>query len=411
MSFEQNREERFGVRCVAGFVVLIAILAVGVAHAQVPDDVEAKLLKIGPIVDPACTAKVYRPLQASPEVADQYLQMEKTGKPSNQISLYPGITIERDVSFGPDPKDVVDIFHTDKGAVSRTVLIYVPGGAGNKIETQNKEANAFNDNIMRWATENGMVGVMMQRHGVAPGGPPDFYAGAKDVSAMLQWVEANISKYHGNPDRMFIWAHSAGNGPLGIYTGHPELYGPKGIGVRGIVFMSGGFNILRPDGSNPVPAAAPAAGGAFAGAGATCGASAPNATDGALPGKTAGQPGGPNVAAAAPGGAGGGRPPQIPQDELIKRSSLPALEKTDAKIFLASAEFDPGVMNGKPSAFNQTLHDELCKLDGAKAVDGKGHCPMLVVMKRESHMSEPFSVDSGDKTVSRPILAWIKSTK
>ena len=47
------------------------------------------------------------------------------------------------------------------------MLIYVPGGAGNKIEQQDKEANAFYDNIMRWATKNGMVGVNMQRHGSA----------------------------------------------------------------------------------------------------------------------------------------------------------------------------------------------------------------------------------------------------
>ena len=412
MSSELVSKELFRLRRVPGFLALLALLAAGVAHAQVPDDIEAKLLRIGPIVDPPCTAKLYRPLQPPQEVADQYLQMEKTGKPSNQIPLYPGITIERDVSFGPDPKDVVDIFHAEKGAASRAVLIYVPGGVGNKINIQNKEANAFNDNIMRWATENEMVGVMMQRHGGAPGAPPDFYAGAKDVSAMLQWIEAYISKYHGNPDRIFIWAHSAGNGPLGIYAGHPQLYGPKGIGVRGIVFMSGAFNILRPDGSNPVPAAAPSVGGAGPAAGATCGAGPLNANDGALPGKTAGQPGGPIVAAAESGGPGGsGRPAQIPQDELIKRSSLSGLEKTDAKIFLASAEFDPGIINGKPSAFNQALHDELCKLDGAKAADGKGHCPMLVVMKRETHMSEPFSVDSGDKTVSGPILAWIESNR
>jgi hypothetical protein len=227
-------------------VWLIAALATGVAHAQVPADIEAKLLKIGPIVDPACTAKIYRPLMPPGEVADQYSEMEKTGKPSNQVPLYPGITIERDVSFGPDPRDVVDIFHAEKGSASRTVLIYVAGGLGTKIEIQNKEANAFNDNIMRWATENGMVGVMMERHGTAPGSPPDFYAGAKNVSAMLQWVETNISRYRGNPDRIFIWAHSAGNGPVGIYAGHSELYGPKGIGVKGIVFMSGAFNILRP---------------------------------------------------------------------------------------------------------------------------------------------------------------------
>ena len=41
-------------------------------------------------------------------------------------------------------------------------MIYIPGGAGNKIEQQSLEANAFYDNIMRWATKNGMVGVQRQ---------------------------------------------------------------------------------------------------------------------------------------------------------------------------------------------------------------------------------------------------------
>ena len=113
----------------------------------------------------------------------------------------------------------------------------------------------------------------------------------------------------------------------------------------------------------------------------------------------------------APGAGPGRGAAQPSQEELISRSSLPGLEKTDAKLFLASAEFDPGIVDAKPSNFNQALHDELCKLDGAKAADGKGHCPMLAVMKGESHMSQPFSVDSGDKTVSAPILAWIKGVK
>ena len=396
----------------AGASALVALLAFlpSAVRAQVTDDVEIKLLKIGPIVDSDCTAKVYRPLQAAGEVSDQYLEMQKSGKPSAQVALYPGITIERDVSFGPDPKDVVDVFHADKGAGSRPVLIFVPGGIGNKIDIQNKEANAFYDNIGRWAAENGMVGVTMQRHAQAPGSAPDFYAGGKDVAAMMKWVEENISKFHGNPNRMFIWAHSAGNGPLGVYTGHPELWGPKGIGVKGIIYLSGGFSILRPDGTNPVPPAPPASPSGFV-AGATCGATPATVNDGALPGKKVGQPGGPG-APAAPAGAGGGGGrggQQVAQDELIKRSSLPALEKTNAKIFLASAELDPGIRDAKPSAFNQALHDELCKLDGPNAKDGHGHCPVLMVMKRESHMSEVFSVDSADKTVSAPILAWMKS--
>src|SRR5690242_19978044 len=106
-----------GSRC-----ALILLAAVGLPQAQVPADIEAGLRKIGQIVDPACTAKLYRPL------------MPKNDVNSNATPLYPGITVARDVSFGPHPKDLVDIFTADKGSGHRTVLIYVPGGGGNKTE-------------------------------------------------------------------------------------------------------------------------------------------------------------------------------------------------------------------------------------------------------------------------------------
>jgi hypothetical protein len=362
-----------------------------VAQAQVPANIEADLRKIGQIVDPPCTAKLYRPLMPTNDVN------------STVSPLYPGITVARDVSFGPDAKDVVDIFSADKGRGNRPVLMYIPGGAGNKIEQQDREANAFYDNIMRWATKNGMVGVNMQRH---PG--PDWDSGGKDVSLMIQWVEANISKYKGNPERMFIWAQSAGNGPLGVYIGRPELYGPKGVGVKGAIFMSGQFNIL------PVTpaAAAPAPGGRgpvdiLAGAGSTCGlpAGAAFSNAGAIAGPSrADDPPARGGRGGAPGGGGGrGRGPQIDPATLLARSSLPELKKTKVKIMLATAELDPGI-NGTDSAFNKALHDELCK-------DGPDHCPTMLFEKGESHMSEVFSVDTSDKVVSGPILKWIKSIK
>jgi hypothetical protein len=420
MKRNRDRERRLRnfsrlISMILGVAALVVPMAATSARAQVPANIESQLQKMGHIVDPGCTAKLYRPMMPSKDIVDQLEEMKKTGKPSNEVPIYKGVTIYRDMSFGPDPKDVVDIFTSDKGSASRPVLIYVPGGVGNKIELQDREANSFNDNIARWATQNGMVGVLMQRHGLAPGAQPDYYAGAKDVATMIQYVEANISKYHGNPNRMFIWAQSAGNGPLGIYAGHPDLYGPKGIGVKGIIFMSGQFSILRSDGSNPVPQQAGGPGGGaglFSGAGTNCGLTGGAfSTEGVLPGRTPDQPGGQAPTAMPRGGAGFGQgSPHLSQEELIQRSSLPGLEKTDAKIFLASAELDPGV-DGKMSPFNQALHDELCKLDGSNAVDGKGHCPMMLFEKGESHMSEIFSVDTPDKTVSGPILAWMKGVK
>ncbi len=240
-------KQLFGVFMAVGFV------AVG-AKAQVPADIEAGLVKMGHIVDPPCTAKLYRPLMPANDIT------------SSATSLYPGITVVRNASFGPNPKDVVDIFTADKGAASRPVLIYVPGGGGNKIELQDKEANAFYDNIMRWATKNGMVGVNMQRHG-----GQGWDAGAKDISAMIQWVQTNIAKYHGNPDRMFIWAHSAGNNPLGTYIGRPELYGPKGVGVKGVIFMSPAAFDIAPLEVPPPPAGAGNPFAALTDSGKTCG--------------------------------------------------------------------------------------------------------------------------------------------
>ena len=77
---------------------------------------------------------------------------------------------------------------------------------------------------------------------------------------------------------------------------------------------------------------------------------------------------------------------------------------------LARAERDPGV-TGAMTAADMALHDELCKLDGANAKDGVGHCPAMLFAKGESHMSEVFSIDTKDTIVSGPILAWIKKVK
>jgi hypothetical protein len=368
------------VRYALGAIALIAPLA---AQAQVPANIEAELKKIGQIVDPACTAKLYRPLMPANDV---------NGKAT---PLYPGIAIARDVSFGPNPKDVVDIFTSDKGGGNRPVLMYVPGGGGNKTEQQDREANAFYDNNGRWGTKNGMVVVLMQRHP-----DPEWDGPAKDVSAMIQWVEANISKYKGNPDRMFAWAQSAGNGPLGTYLGRPEVWGPKGVGVKGAIMMSGAWDIapLQVPGAGRGGPGGP--GGGFAGAGSTCGAGGPGAGDGAIAGPSGMTP-------PPADGGGRGRGPgrgQVDEATQLARSTLPTYLKTNVKFIFANAELDPGISDSKMSAFYQTLHDEMCKA-------GPDHCPMMLMEKGESHMSEVFSIDTDDKTVSGPILAWIKKIK
>ena len=383
-------------------VLCFASFAATAAHAQVPPDIEAALIKIGQIVDPPCTAKLYRPLMPKNDYNTYW--PAGAAAPVNLSPLYPGIKVNRDVSFGSNPKDIIDVFSPEKGGGNRTVLIYVPGGAGNKIEQQNREANAFYDNIGRWAVKNNMIGVTMQRH---PG--QNWDDGGKDISTMIQWLQSNVAKYGGNPNRMFIWAHSAGNGPLGVYIGHPEIHGPKGVGLKGAIFMSG----------NPVPDVGPAggrggAGGAnpLAGAGATCGETGgAGATAGAISGPSGVTPAPARGAAPAAGGGGGaGRGQPLDPATAAARSNLPGFKSTTVAIMLARAQYDPGV-NGAMTPSDIALHDELCKLDGAKAKDGVDHCPTMFYVKEHSHMSEVFSLDTPDQIVSRAVLAWMKKIK
>ena len=107
----------------------------------------------------------------------------------------------------------------------------------------------------------------------------------------------------------------------------------------------------------------------------------------------------------APAGRGGRAGALAPVDAATQeaRSTLPEFKKTRVKLLFVSAELDPGI-NGAMSPFYQTLHDELCK-------EGPAHCPAMLFAKDESHMSEVFSIDTDDKNVSGPILAWMKKVK
>jgi len=369
------------------FCVIAGVGATALAAAQVPPAIESELIRMGKIVDPACTAKLYRPLMPANDIT------------SNATPLYPGIAIARNVSFGPDPKDVIDVFAAEKGGESRPVLIYIPGGGGEKIELQSQDTHAFYDNIGRWAAKNGMVGVNMERHF-----SPTWDGGAKDIAAMIGFVQSNIGTYHGDPKRIFVWAHSAGNIPLGTYMGRPDLWGPGGVGIKGAIFMSAAsFDIL------PLKAEMGTREEMmkmFALAGKSCGEAGPMSTAASLPGVGVGQPGGP--APQAPSGANGPppAPPAVDAATQLQRSSLPALETSTAKILLANGEYDigsdPALQNLMP--INKALHDDLCK-------SGPAHCPTVLVAKGHSHMSIVFSIDTADTSVSAPLLSWIKHVK
>jgi len=373
MKFHQQVGSSFlKIAVIAGSVVLSA----AVANAQVPADLAAQLRAIGNGVCVAETAKIYKPLHAK--------------------APYPGVTVVRDISYGADPRMIMDVFAPEKGGGNRPVLIFVSGGQGNKLEPP-PDGDVFYDNIMLWALKNGMTGVNMQRRGGLGGGGLAWDEPAKDVGLVVAWVRANIKMYKGNPNRIFLWTSSAGNGPVSTFTAHPEISGENGAAVKGIVLMSApNFNILPETGTAPsgTTAAAPPTG-----LGTNCGRppaqpGGGGAGPGAAPGGAAGGP----PRGAAGGGRGGAAAAPVDPATQLARSNLPGLAKGKTAVFLAWGELDPPNI----LSFDEALKAALCKA---------GRCPTSAVFKDHSHMSLVFSPNTADNSVTGPILKWMQSVK
>ena len=76
--------------------LFLILLMTGTAAAQVPPDIEAGLKKIGQIVDPACTAKFYRPLMPKNDY-NTYWPVDATAAVKLDAPLYPDVALARDL--------------------------------------------------------------------------------------------------------------------------------------------------------------------------------------------------------------------------------------------------------------------------------------------------------------------------
>lgn len=186
-----------------------------------PADFAARIRAIGPVIDPPATAAIYAPLHPS--------------------EPYAGVKIARDVKYGTDARNALDVFAPDQRTGPLPVFIFVHGGGytgGHKREGN----NFFYDNIMLWAAANGMVGVnATYRLAPAHGWP----AGAEDVASIASWVRENIASHDGDRQRIFLAGHSAGATHVATYAAMPQFHTAGGAEVAGLILLSGNYNLAH----------------------------------------------------------------------------------------------------------------------------------------------------------------------
>jgi triacylglycerol lipase len=211
-------------RILAPLAVLALALPVA-ARADLPPDVAKAVAAMGHVNDAGATRKIFDPLQ-----------------PKDPVSAA-GLKADRDIAYGSDPLQKVDVIWDGKTAGNRPVLVFVHGG-GFTGGDKHTPGQFSNDNLMKWANEQGMVAVDVNYRLAPKNVLPDQITDARDA---LAWVAKNISKYGGDPNKIFLWGHSAGASLVGLYTSHPDYYYKPGGGIIGAVMTSGGYE-ARPGG-------------------------------------------------------------------------------------------------------------------------------------------------------------------
>jgi triacylglycerol lipase len=166
---------------------------------------------------------------------------------------YEGVRISRDVTYGADERQRLDIYAPTQGASGRPVLMFVHGGGFLRGDKKTPGLPFF-ENISVWAARNGMVGVNITYRRLPEHRHP---TGIEDVAAAIAWVKANIAEYGGDGARILLYGSSAGAALIASYVASPSVHaadgdGGKGPGIAGLIVSSGYYDFAAMGGHETI---------------------------------------------------------------------------------------------------------------------------------------------------------------
>jgi acetyl esterase/lipase len=184
-------------------------------------DVASAIAAIGDIVSPE-TLEASRALYAD----------------AHEQPPYDGVAVTRDVAYGPHERHRLDLFAAP-GSGDLPVILFVHGG-GFVRGDKSTPGTPHNENVGLWACRSGMVGATMN-YRLAP--EHRWPSGAQDVAAAVAWLRANVAEHGGDPERIVLVGSSAGATHIAGYAAMPEMHPGGESGVRGLVLLSGAYDL------------------------------------------------------------------------------------------------------------------------------------------------------------------------
>jgi triacylglycerol lipase len=166
--------------------------------------------------------------------------------PLHEREPYAAIRIERDLAYGDDPRQRLNVFvPDDRGDAGLPVLVFAHGGGFVRGDKQMPNAPYY-DNAGVWAARNGFIGITIN-YRLAPA--HTWPAAADDIARVVAWIAANAATYSGDAARVFLMGHSAGATHIASYIARRDSGTYGAFELRGAILISGIYDLAVADAS------------------------------------------------------------------------------------------------------------------------------------------------------------------
>lgn len=171
----------------------------------------------------------------------------------NSTNSTRGLKVVRDQRYGPDARNVLDVY-APENAQNAPVVLFVHGGSW---QGGDKSGHQFVGESL--ARAGYVTGVMNYR--LAPQHRYPSYV--QDAAAALRWLRDNARAYGGSPDDLFVTGHSAGGYNAVEMVDNARWLAEVGVpvsAVRGVIGIAGPYSydfrqfqsrVAFPEGATP----------------------------------------------------------------------------------------------------------------------------------------------------------------
>lgn len=168
--------------------------------------------------------------------------------PMHDSSVIADLPVERDIVYGKDERNKLDIYGAGSAQALKPVVIFVHGGGFVMGDKSAQDGAPFYENVGAWAISNDLACVAMT-YRLAPA--HQYPAGAEDVASAIAWIHANGAEHGLDASRIVLMGQSAGAVHVATYLAKPELQLVEGGGLIAGVLLSGLYDMATAKNNPP----------------------------------------------------------------------------------------------------------------------------------------------------------------